>query len=130
MKHVSLNPFRLDFYIGFGDEDWEKYAAYFNRTESLDEIRVRCDATTTRNFEIIQRRVGVWFAEGSLTGPMDKVLPKMPGVIAHEAEHVIDYLYEHIGETRVTEEIRAYLIQWVTEMMWKEWLNKRGKISW
>jgi hypothetical protein len=37
--------------------------------------------------------------------------------MAHEASHVVDYLFEHIGEKNIGEESRAYLMGWVVDCM-------------
>lgn len=37
--------------------------------------------------------------------------------MAHEASHVVDYLFEHIAEKNIGEESRAYLMGWVVDCM-------------
>lgn len=40
---------------------------------------------------------------------------QLAAVVAHEASHVCDSVFEHIGEGSPGTESRAYLLQWVTE---------------
>jgi hypothetical protein len=46
------------------------------------------------------------------------------GVCAHEAAHVVQFLQEHIGEDEFGAETQAYLLQWVTSVIWLEHTNK------
>jgi hypothetical protein len=44
--------------------------------------------------------------------------------MAHEASHVVDFLFEHIGEKNIGDEAKAYLMGWVVGCMNKVKINK------
>lgn len=46
-------------------------------------------------------------------GPM--MHAQLAGVAGHEASHVVDEIFEHVGEHHPGTETRAYLLQWVVE---------------
>ncbi len=40
---------------------------------------------------------------------------QLAGLCAHEATHVVDAIFEHVGEEAPGHETRAYYTQWVAE---------------
>lgn len=54
----------------------------------------------------------VFVTLGSIKG---KTFAQIAGLIAHEATHVAQSLWEHIGETNPSRETEAYFIQFVTQ---------------
>jgi len=46
------------------------------------------------------------------------------GVIAHEATHVSDRVWNHIGERKKAKEANAYLVEWIFNCIEKVKLNK------
>lgn len=46
------------------------------------------------------------------------------GLIAHEATHVSDKLWNHIGERNPGNEANAYLVEWIANCIWKVKTNK------
>ena len=46
------------------------------------------------------------------------------GIIAHEATHVSDRLWKHIGERKKGNEANSYFVEWVVECIEKVKLNK------
>ena len=52
----------------------------------------------------------LWLNAGITTTPW----PIAAGVIAHETVHLVDYAFEHIGESSRTDEVRAYYVEHIT----------------
>lgn len=46
--------------------------------------------------------------------------------VAHEATHVSQYLFEHIGEKEIGKEIAAYLVGWAADCI-TDFLIRKGK---
>lgn len=46
------------------------------------------------------------------------------GIIAHEATHVSDRVWEHLGERKKAKEANAYLVEWIVDCIEKVKLNK------
>ena len=49
----------------------------------------------------------------------DIKLENLPSIIAHEAWHIVEGIYEYVGEDKFGSEATAYLIQYLVESMYK-----------
>jgi len=49
----------------------------------------------------------------------------LPAIIAHEAWHIVEGIYEYLGEDKAGSEATAYLIQYLVESMYKGLVNGR-----
>jgi hypothetical protein len=49
----------------------------------------------------------------------------LPSIISHEVWHVVEGIYEYLGEKKFGSEATAYLIQYLVESMYKGLVNGR-----
>lgn len=64
----------------------------------------------------------LWLNAGVLSASW----PDIAATIAHEALHVVDYAFERVGESALTDEIRAYYIGSIVEWAAAEVDKRRG----
>ena len=57
----------------------------------------------------------------------DSLFDITPGVVAHEANHIKDFILEYVGETSNPPETSSYLIQWIVDETTKFLENVRKK---
>lgn len=50
----------------------------------------------------------------------------LPSVVAHEAWHVVEGIYDYVGEEKFGSEATAYLIQYLVEFMYKGLMDGRA----
>jgi hypothetical protein len=50
----------------------------------------------------------------------------LPSIIAHEAWHIVEGIYDYVGEEKFGSEATAYLIQYLVESMYKGLMNGRA----
>lgn len=126
VKRHTLAPFRFRFYIGIGWDDYPQFCRLLGcNAEEARADHANSDAITHRQNATMPLRLGVWLNEGILTNGWERVVkPFLPGVIAHEAVHVWDYIVEAIHESAKTDELSAYFIQQITNLVWQEALRR------
>lgn len=107
-KHTKIPPFNHALHITIGDTGW----AHLHKLGIADDNEPpQVDALTIYDPSTIPARFAIWIHGNALTAPISHTA----GPIAHEAVHTIDFLYQHIGENQRTDEITAYLIQWIVD---------------
>ena len=57
----------------------------------------------------------------------DFTLSEIVGILAHEATHVCQQLYDNIGESKPSTELEAYAIQCTTQRLVAEFLRRKVK---
>ena len=126
MKRHTIAPFHHPLHVAIGDE-WPALMRRMGLADTgamHDDPRGRNDARTYYNDGVVPPRYGVWLTE-EMTNP-DSDLPAVVGIIAHECVHVVDFLWERIGEGS-TDELHAYYVGHLTEFVVRDLLDHRGR---
>lgn len=110
-RHLVETLGRFPLYVGIGD-DWPDLIRRLGIDDD-DDPRDKIDARTYYQPDGRRRGIGVWLAAAA----PHSALPDLVSVVAHEAVHVVDFLFEAVGEDGSPSELPAYLVGWVAETL-------------
>lgn len=124
MKRHTIAPFHHPLHVAVGDE-WPALMRRLGLASTGamdDDPRDRNDARTYYNPDVTPPRYGIWLH--GLSTHDDISVPMIAGTIAHECVHVVDFLWERIGEGS-TDEMHAYYVGHLTELVMADVLDYR-----
>lgn len=111
MKKYSMKPFPVNLWITNDDKELARWRKK-HRGEDVTEAEMHVMATTFYDEECATILVHV---------SQDEEYAKYRvQTAAHEASHAADALWEHIGEDEPGDEVKAYMIGHITELIYKE----------
>lgn len=111
MKKHSLKPFPMTLLVCSDDKELQRWRKK-HRGEDVSESEMHVMATTFYDEACATIMVHV-----SKDEEYEKYHIMTP---SHEASHAADALWEHIGESNPGDEVKAYMIGYMTDLIYKE----------
>lgn len=120
VEHISMGPWPV--LVGFTDNKkaFEKQMKKVDCKGLQFQLNDTCLATTSHLYDADGVNYFV------VTFSPDIKSENLPSVVAHEAWHVVEGIYEQVGEDTFGSEATAYLIQYLVEVMYKGLMDGRA----
>lgn len=120
VEHIPMGPWPV--LVGFTDNEkaFKKEMKRIDCNEASFQLNNTSTATTTCLYD----SDGVNYF--LVTFKPDIKTENLPSVVAHEAWHVVEGIYDYVGEEKFGSEATAYLIQYLVETMYKGLMDGRA----
>lgn|SRR5690606_10088809 len=122
VEYINKNLFISPIYIGFvpDEKSWKA------ECKRLDLGSVEYLKTLGKTY-FFESKDGKTIAFVMIHEKCDKHPALAAAIICHEAVHVVEEVFREIGESKPSEEFRAYVTQNVFQSLYESYLKHRGK---
>ena len=123
IKYIDLPRFFPGIYVGYTNSK-KKLDKEFKRLKINDMGEYKGRAGRVWAFTNQDKLTLIFFLDKNFI-PDDSDIINIYGLFVHETTHIVDYIYDHIGERQKTDEINSYLHQYIFEELARLYKEKR-----